>query len=266
MGWLSPSPERPSSGPSLAGAAAAALVVHGVALGLFLAVPSRGETKRAAAEVMLTLRLPARRALASQSKTSSRQRAETHHRPREARVPSPVLSPSLPAPRQASPVERPLTEAAEARGESPTVASADEAGTSAEGAASSPEARGSAGSTEGARVGEGPRLLEAPPPKYPHAARVAGEEGRVRLMLLVGTDGRVERIELARSSGHESLDRAALDAVSRWRFEPASRGGRAVASWVVIPVAFSLELARTERAAADSDHGRMGLDFPRSNI
>ena len=68
-----------------------------------------------------------------------------------------------------------------------------------------------------------------------------GHEGRVLLRVAVLGNGRVGRVDLARSSGHGSLDRAALAAVKRWRFRPALRGGEAVAATLTVPVVFRLE-------------------------
>ena len=56
----------------------------------------------------------------------------------------------------------------------------------------------------------------------------------------VGTDGRASDVTLARSSGFPLLDAAALQAVRRWRFEPAQAGGLPVSSRVEVPVRFSL--------------------------
>jgi protein TonB len=50
----------------------------------------------------------------------------------------------------------------------------------------------------------------------------------------------VEQVKVERSAGHTDLDQAALEAVSRWRFEPARRGRQPVAVWVLIPVEFTL--------------------------
>ncbi len=50
------------------------------------------------------------------------------------------------------------------------------------------------------------------------------EQGDVMLKILVSPAGQPARIELARSSGSERLDRAARDAVGNRRFVPA-RGG-----------------------------------------
>jgi protein TonB len=82
--------------------------------------------------------------------------------------------------------------------------------------------------------------LNNPRPAYPLAARRRGEEGKVVLRAQVTTEGRCAAVELKASSGHELLDRAALQTVSQWRFVPARRGDLAVASWVEVPVTFRL--------------------------
>lgn len=83
--------------------------------------------------------------------------------------------------------------------------------------------------------------LNNPAPFYPRASRRAGEQGRVMLRVRVSIDGRVEAVEVERSSGFERLDEAALQAVRRWRFVPAKRGDHAVAAWARVPVHFSLQ-------------------------
>jgi len=77
-------------------------------------------------------------------------------------------------------------------------------------------------------------------PSYPAAARRAGIEGTTVLGVFVETDGRVAEVVVKQSAGHPDLDRAAADAVRRWRFEPARRGSEAVAMWVELPVQFQL--------------------------
>ncbi|MBK1710782.1 energy transducer TonB, partial [Marichromatium gracile] len=82
--------------------------------------------------------------------------------------------------------------------------------------------------------------LHTPRPAYPARARRLGQHGEVTLEVLVGRDGRAEEIRLAHSSGVESLDRAARETVAHWRFRPARVDGAARASWVRIPVRFTL--------------------------
>jgi len=55
----------------------------------------------------------------------------------------------------------------------------------------------------------------------------------------VAADGSVERLDLAQSSGNRDIDRAALEAVRRWRFQPAQRNGQPVSATVIIPLEFN---------------------------
>jgi TonB family protein len=90
-----------------------------------------------------------------------------------------------------------------------------------------------------------PRVTQALPlaadnaaPRYPSGALRRGEGGTVVLRVNVGADGKPEDVEVARHSGSRELDRAALVAVRDWRFRPATRDGREVASVVEQPVEF----------------------------
>lgn len=83
--------------------------------------------------------------------------------------------------------------------------------------------------------------LDNPKPAYPKVSRKLGEEGKVILRVRVSATGLPEHIELKHTSGSPRLDQAALDTVIRWRFVPARRGDEAIASWVLVPVAFNLQ-------------------------
>ena len=87
-----------------------------------------------------------------------------------------------------------------------------------------------------------PIPLECPPPEYPAGAASVSEGGRVRLEILIGSDGRVESAHVLRSSGFARLDEAAADGVRKWRFKPARRDGS--------PVAWRLEHTIVFRADA----------------
>lgn len=82
--------------------------------------------------------------------------------------------------------------------------------------------------------------LDTPPPSYPLSARRRGIEGRVELRLAIDASGRTVSVALARSSGFDSLDAAALEAAAGWRFHPARRGGSPVASELRVPIRFQL--------------------------
>lgn len=83
--------------------------------------------------------------------------------------------------------------------------------------------------------------LNNPKPNYPRTARQRHWEGRVVLQVFVTADGRCGELSVQRSSGHEALDEAAMDAVRQWRFVPGKHGDTAVASWVNVPIEFALE-------------------------
>jgi TonB family protein len=85
-----------------------------------------------------------------------------------------------------------------------------------------------------------PDYLSNPPPRYPESSRLGGEQGVVLVRVDVACSGNVNRVLLARSSGYHALDRAAVEAVKRWKFHPASAAGIAMNSEVTVPVRFEL--------------------------
>lgn len=81
-------------------------------------------------------------------------------------------------------------------------------------------------------------LAGNPAPKYPVAALRRNEGGTVLLRVAVGSDGSPTDIDVVQRSGSRDLDRAAISAVNKWQFRPATRNGRPVASTVEVPVEF----------------------------
>ncbi|TWG88199.1 outer membrane transport energization protein TonB [Luteimonas sp. J16] len=86
-----------------------------------------------------------------------------------------------------------------------------------------------------------PRPVSAPAPDYPRAALRAGRTGQVVLRIDVGADGRPREVSVVESSRHRDLDRAAVRAVQRWRFEPATRDGVAVPATVQQVISFDAQ-------------------------
>lgn len=84
------------------------------------------------------------------------------------------------------------------------------------------------------------KLVDMRPPVYPPRCLRMGIEGRVRVRVLVGENGKVQEVTLDRSSGESALDESALEAVRTWRFEPARRNGVPVRAWAIVPVEFKL--------------------------
>lgn len=66
------------------------------------------------------------------------------------------------------------------------------------------------------------------PPAYPADAVRRGSEGTVGLLIHVTEAGTTAWVDVSQSSGDPVLDRAAREAVSLWRFQPARSGGAAV--------------------------------------
>lgn len=79
------------------------------------------------------------------------------------------------------------------------------------------------------------------PPSYPEASLKAKEQGTVWLNVRVLTDGTPADIAVEKSTATPALDQAAVDAVKRWRFNPAVRDGKAVERTVRVPVTFALD-------------------------
>ena len=83
--------------------------------------------------------------------------------------------------------------------------------------------------------------LQNPPPPYPSLSKRLNEQGKTIVKVLIGPDGLPQRAEIARSSGFDRLDQAALATVMRWRYVPGKRGGVAEAMWFNVPINWVLE-------------------------
>jgi TonB family protein len=83
-----------------------------------------------------------------------------------------------------------------------------------------------------------PDVVAQVAPQSPDAARREGRWGTVMVQALVSVNGVVVSTRVVESI--PSLDEAAVRAVERWRFRPAYAGGAPIATWVAVPVRFSL--------------------------
>ena len=102
----------------------------------------------------------------------------------------------------------------------------------------------------GERVGSGlldrfrpsqrlPALRTAQMPfTYPARLWRDGIEGEVLLKIHITAAGDVDSVVLERSSGHEQLDRIALEGAQGLYYHPALQGEEAVAVWATLPVRF----------------------------
>lgn len=77
--------------------------------------------------------------------------------------------------------------------------------------------------------------------KYPRMARQARIEGKVWVKLTVDQRGKIVAVELARTSGHDILDRAAVDMIRRIeQFPPAPKGARWSRKTFKLPIKFEM--------------------------
>lgn len=111
----------------------------------------------------------------------------------------------------------------------------------------------SPGVTSGKGPGEGPagdaiqapavppRVTRSRVPSYPESARAQKVTGTAIVRFLVGKNGGVESVSLARSSGNGALDQAALNAAGGFRFRAGLDGyGRPIRCYAYQPFAFRL--------------------------
>jgi len=83
-----------------------------------------------------------------------------------------------------------------------------------------------------------PRAIKITKPKYPPDAFARKIEGTVELEILIDADGNVARARVVQSVPR--LDKAALDTVYQWKFSPAIKNGRPVATIARAPVMFRI--------------------------
>jgi len=91
------------------------------------------------------------------------------------------------------------------------------------------------------RVGgqvESARLIFQPKPEYPQLAKMARIQGVVRLEAIISKDGTIQ--DLRTVSGHPLLIKAAIEAVSRWRYQPTLLNGEPVEVVTEVDVNFTL--------------------------
>lgn len=76
--------------------------------------------------------------------------------------------------------------------------------------------------------------------EYPPLLRDAGLGGRVNVWLFINEEGIVQNTRVNESSGHPSLDEAALKVANVMRFSPALNRDKRVPVWVSIPITFQV--------------------------
>lgn len=150
-------------------------------------------------------------------------------------------------PKEAQQEQAPKVEKAEqtqtARGGANTRQDNQGAGAGAQGSGSGSGNSGSDGGSQSGSVIPPTHLggyLSNPKPPYPPMSRENGEEGSVGLRVQVSADGRAQNVSITKSSGYRRLDNSAKQAVAKYRFRPATRGGVPIAYNYTFSIKFNL--------------------------
>jgi protein TonB len=86
-----------------------------------------------------------------------------------------------------------------------------------------------------------PRFAGALQPPYPAAEQRNAREGEVRVRVTIAPDGRVAAVEKVSATSDAFWQVTQRQALSRWRFKPATVDGKPVQSSKVLSVFFKLD-------------------------
>ena len=87
-------------------------------------------------------------------------------------------------------------------------------------------------------VFEPPVVLDRVDPVYPRKALKRAAGGTIILKLLISESGRIIRVTVDQGVPAPELEAAAVNAVLRWRYRPASEDGVAVKAWTTAEFSF----------------------------
>lgn len=94
---------------------------------------------------------------------------------------------------------------------------------------------------EVSEVDKKPDIVRQTAPDYPRSARQKGLEDIIVLRILLSDTGAVLETKVLRAARVDpQFEKSAEDAVRRWQFSPATKGGRAVSVWYNVAVPFQL--------------------------
>jgi periplasmic protein TonB len=92
--------------------------------------------------------------------------------------------------------------------------------------------------------------LDSPPspttktqPTYPSSLLKKGVGGKVLITCTVDDTGKVTSTTIKQSSGQPELDKAAINAVTLWKFKPGMKAGKPVKAVCVVPFNFEVKKA-----------------------
>lgn len=86
---------------------------------------------------------------------------------------------------------------------------------------------------------EAPVPVRMVPPKYPVEMRKEGTSGVVTITCVIDEKGNVTEPTVEKAT-NDAFRQPALDALRKWKFKPAKKGGTPVALKVSIPIQFTM--------------------------
>lgn len=86
-----------------------------------------------------------------------------------------------------------------------------------------------------------PRVLESVEPAYPTAAKTLKMEGLILVNALISENGDVLQVQAVPGNNMAVFEKAAENAVKKWKFYPAQKDGVNVKVWKLISITFKLK-------------------------
>lgn len=87
--------------------------------------------------------------------------------------------------------------------------------------------------------GQQPKIIYRVQPEYPTVALLPRIQGEVVLEAVINIKGTVESLRIVKSL-HPILDKAAMKALDKWRFEPGKVDGRPVKAYFLLTIHFKI--------------------------
>jgi periplasmic protein TonB len=88
------------------------------------------------------------------------------------------------------------------------------------------------------KVDENPVPITTPPPIYPESLIKEKLSGIAAVVIVIDQTGAVISSTVSKSS-HPDLEKPAIDAVSKWKFQPGKKDGKPVKVKVTLPLRFN---------------------------
>ncbi|MFH0988719.1 MAG: energy transducer TonB [bacterium] len=89
-------------------------------------------------------------------------------------------------------------------------------------------------------------ILYSVPAVYPEQAKKEGAEGEAVVQVLVDESGDAVQVRLVKTDRGD-FGEAAVAAVAKWKFKPAMKDNKPLASWVTVPFKFKLDADKKKK-------------------